>query len=381
MNKASQMCTHCVMDSHDDAYITFDDKGICNHCQKYIEEEPLFVFKGEQGDLKLQEMIEKIKKDGKGKQYDCIMGLSGGVDSTFLALKCKEWGLRPLAVHFDNGWNSELAVKNIENIVKKLSLDLYTYVINWEEFKDLQIAYFKANVIDIEVPTDHAIFAAMYQLAGQKNIKYVMSGNNFVTESFLPESWIHNKFDEVNIKNIHKKHGSIPLTTFPFMNSKVRRYYIDIKGIKRVTPLNYMPYNKDEVKRIIQEKLDWKDYGGKHYESIFTRFYQGYILPTKFGVDKRKAHLSNLICAGQITRAEALEELKKTCYDQAQMEIDKEFVLKKLGFSEAYFDELMKKPIEDWKAYGEEIPMYKRYPILKIFLPMISKWRKYRTSI
>ncbi|MBK8672672.1 MAG: N-acetyl sugar amidotransferase [Bacteroidetes bacterium] len=381
MNKSIQICTNCVMDSHDDKLITFDSKGVCCHCQKYYKEEPFFVFKGKEGELKLAETIEKIKEDGKGKQYDVIMGLSGGVDSTYLALKCKEWGIRPLAVHFDNGWNSELAVKNIENIVRKLSLDLYTYVINWEEFRDLQIAYFKASVIDIEVPTDHAIFAAMYKLAGQNNIKYVMSGNNFVTESFLPESWIHNKFDEVNIKNIHKKYGSIPLTTFPFMDSKVRRYYIDIKGIKRVTPLNFLPYDKAEVKKEIQEKLDWKDYGGKHYESIFTRFYQGYILPTKFGVDKRKAHLSNLICSKQITKAEALEELKKPCYDNDQMLEDKEFVLKKLGFSEAYFEELMKMPPQDWRIFGEEKPLYKRFPILKIFLPLITRWRRYRNSV
>ncbi|MBK7140288.1 MAG: N-acetyl sugar amidotransferase [Bacteroidetes bacterium] len=381
MNKSIQICTNCVMDSHDDKLITFDSKGVCCHCQKYYKEEPFFVFKGKEGELKLAETIEKIKEDGKGKQYDVIMGLSGGVDSTYLALKCKEWGIRPLAVHFDNGWNSELAVKNIENIVRKLSLDLYTYVINWEEFRDLQIAYFKASVIDIEVPTDHAIFAAMYKLAGQNNIKYVMSGNNFVTESFLPESWIHNKFDEVNIKNIHKKYGSIPLTTFPFMDSKVRRYYIDIKGIKRVTPLNFLPYDKAEVKKEIQEKLDWKDYGGKHYESIFTRFYQGYILPTKFGVDKRKAHLSNLICSKQITKAEALEELKKPCYDNDQMLEDKEFVLKKLGFSEAYFDELMEMPPQDWRIFGEEKPLYKRFPVLKIFLPLITRWRRYRNSV
>lgn len=381
MNKSIQICTNCVMDSHDDKLITFDSKGVCCHCQKYFKEEPLFVFKGKEGELKLAETIEKIKEDGKGKQYDVIMGLSGGVDSTYLALKCKEWGIRPLAVHFDNGWNSELAVKNIENIVRKLSLDLYTYVINWEEFRDLQIAYFKASVIDIEVPTDHAIFAAMYKLAGQNNIKYVMSGNNFVTESFLPESWIHNKFDEVNIKSIHKKYGSIPLTTFPFMDSKVRRYYIDIKGIKRVTPLNFLPYDKAEVKKEIQEKLDWKDYGGKHYESIFTRFYQGYILPTKFGVDKRKAHLSNLICSKQITKAEALEELKKPCYDNDQMLEDKEFVLKKLGFSEAYFEELMKMPPQDWRIFGEEKPLYKRFPVLKIFLPLITRWRRYRNSV
>ena len=381
MNKSIQICTNCVMDSHDDKLITFDSKGVCCHCQKYYKEEPFFVFKGKEGELKLAETIEKIKEDGKGKQYDVIMGLSGGVDSTYLALKCKEWGIRPLAVHFDNGWNSELAVKNIENIVRKLSLDLYTYVINWEEFRDLQIAYFKASVIDIEVPTDHAIFAAMYKLAGQNNIKYVMSGNNFVTESFLPESWIHNKFDEVNIKSIHKKYGSIPLTTFPFMDSKVRRYYIDIKGIKRVTPLNFLPYDKAEVKKEIQEKLDWKDYGGKHYESIFTRFYQGYILPTKFGVDKRKAHLSNLICSKQITKAEALEELKKPCYDNDQMLEDKEFVLKKLGFSEAYFDELMEMPPQDWRIFGEEKPLYKRFPVLKIFLPLITRWRRYRNSV
>lgn len=369
------------MDNHDDPQIKFDSRGVCNHCNRYHEEEKIYVFKGEEGKHKLHEIIEKVKHDGKGRQYDCIMGLSGGVDSTYLAYMCKQWGIRPLAVHFDNGWNSELAVKNIENIVHKLSLDLYTYVINWEEFRDLQIAYFKASVIDIEVPTDHAIFAAMYQLAGQKNIKYIFSGNNFVTESFLPESWIHNKFDEVNIRNIHKKFGSIPLTTFPFMDSKVRRYYIDIKGIKRVTPLNYIDYNKSEVKKLIQEKLEWKDYGGKHYESIFTRFYQGYILPRKFGVDKRKAHLSNLICSGQITREQALEELKAPCYDAEQCAIDKEYVLKKLGFSDEYFEELMNMPIVDWKTFGEETPIYKRIPVLKVFLPMVNIWRRWRTSM
>lgn len=353
------------MDNIADPDITFDEKGICNYYYDFKKAYANGVHKGADGQYRLEAIVKEIKEFGKDKPYDCIMGLSGGVDSTYVAYIAKKHGLRPLAVHFDNGWNSELAVKNIENIVQKLGLDLHTYVINWEEFKDLQISYLKASVIDIEAITDHAIFATLYRLAGQKGIKYIMSGTNIQTENTLPKSWIHPKSDHINIKAIHKQFGTVPLKTFPFMDAKVKRYYIKVKGVRSVSVLDYFDYNKATVKEFIQKELNWRDYGGKHYESIWTRFYQGYILPTKFKVDKRKAHLSDLIFSGQITKEEALEELAKPIYDEEVFKQDYEFVLKKLGFTEADFKEIMNKPPVSHYAYDYEKPIDQRYPLLK----------------
>jgi tRNA(Ile)-lysidine synthase TilS/MesJ len=287
-----------------------------------------------------------------------------------LAYIAKQQNLRVLCVHFDNGWNSELAVKNIENIVTKLEFELETYVINWNEFRDIQLAYFKANVIDIEAITDHAISGTIYKTAAENNIKYILSGNNYVTESLLPKYWIFNKADHINIKDIHKKYGTIPLKTFPFFDLKAKHYYKKVKKIQTVDLLNYIPYVKHEIKQIIIDKLDWKDYGGKHYESVFTRFYQGYILPEKFGVDKRKAHLSNLICSGQITKKQALEELLQPMYNKEQCEQDKEFVLKKLGFSEQEFEDYINAPRAKHTDFKTEQSLYNTYPILKPLKPL-----------
>ena len=292
------------------------------------------------------------------------MGLSGGVDSTYIAYLAKQLGLRPLAVHFDNGWDSELAVKNIENIVNKLGFDLYTNVINWEEFKDLQIAYLKASVVDIEAITDHAILASLYQLAGEKNITHILSGTNIQTENTMPKSWIFSKSDPINIKAIHKVYGTVPLKTFPFMDAKVKRYYQGIKGVHSVLLLNYVDYNKQKVKSLIQEELEWKDYGGKHCESVWTRFYQGYILPEKFKIDKRKAHLSDLIFGEQITKEEAVEEIKKPVYDPELLKIDYEFVLKKLGMSKERFEEILAMPQRSHYDFDYEKPIDDRYPLL-----------------
>lgn len=368
-----RQCAISVMDTIADPDITFDEKGICNYYYTYKAAEKTAVFKNEEGRKKLEELAETIKKAGQGQTYDCIMGLSGGVDSTYIASLAKQLGLRPLAVHFDNGWNSELAVQNIENIVTKLGIDLFTYVINWEEFRDLQIAYLKASVVDIEAITDHAIFATLYRIAGEKKIKYILSGTNVHTEQTLPKSWIHPKSDHINIKSIHKKYGTVPLKTFPFMDAKVKRYYQQMMGVQSVSILNYIEYNKKKVKESIQQQLGWRDYGGKHYESIWTRFYQGYILPTKFHIDKRKAHLSDLIFGGQITKEEALEELKTPIYDPAQAKIDFEFVLKKLGFTRAEFDALMNIPPRSHYDFDYEMPIDQRYPLLK---PIKTIYRK-----
>ena len=363
-DKKYQQCTISVMDTIADPDITFDENGICNYYYEYKKAEAAYLIKGEDGKKKMQQVVAEIKETGKNNQYDCIVGLSGGVDSTYIAYLSKQAGLRPLAVHFDNGWNSELAVMNIENIVTKLGLDLFTYVINWEEFKGLQLAYLKGSVVDIEAITDHAILATLYTLAGERNIKHILSGTNLQTENTLPKSWIHSKSDHINIKSIYKAHGTIPLKTFPFMDAKVKRYYQQMKGIHSVSMLNWVDYNKQKVKEFIQNELGWRDYGGKHYESVWTRFYQGYILPTKFHIDKRKAHLSDLIFSGQITKAEALEELAGPVYAPEQLKIDYEFVLKKFNLSKAEFESLLKMPPRSHYAFDYEMPIDNRYPFL-----------------
>jgi N-acetyl sugar amidotransferase len=355
------------MDNIADPDISFDEKGISNYYYQFQRAFNESVLTGKEGEDKLAAIAHEIKEAGKDKPYDCIMGLSGGVDSTYVAYVAKKLGLRPLAVHFDNGWNSELAVKNIENIVSRLGFDLETYVINWEEFKDLQMAYLKASVVDIEAITDHAIFATLYRMAGQRGIQYILSGTNVQTENTLPKTWIHPKTDHINIKAIHKAYGTVPLKTFPFMDAKVKRYYQQVKGVRSVSVLNYVDYNKHAVKETIQKELGWRDYGGKHYESIWTRFYQGYILPAKFKIDKRKAHLSDLIFAGQITKEEALAELQQPMYNEEQFKSDYDFVLKKFGFTEQEFNALMQQPPRSHYDFDYEMPIDKRYPVLKPF--------------
>lgn len=360
-----RQCAVSVMDTIADPDITFDEKGISNYYYNYQKAAAERLHFGDEGWERLTAIADQIKQAGKGQPYDCIMGLSGGVDSTYVAYLAKKLGLRPLAVHFDNGWNSELSVMNIQNIVTKLDLDLFTYVINWEEFKDLQLSYLKASVVDIEAITDHAIFATLYRLAGEKNIKYVLSGTNVQTENTLPRSWIFSKADHINIKSIHKKFGTVPLKTFPFIDQKVKRFYFNVKGIRSISVLDYLEYNKKQVKELIQNEFGWRDYGGKHYESIWTRFYQGYILPHKFKIDKRKAHLSDLIFSGQITKEEALQELETPMYDPAQFRSDYEFVLKKLGLSENEFEEIMARPPRSHYDFDYEKPIDERYPLLR----------------
>ena len=367
-----QQCSHCILDTNDDPEIAFDSLGVCSYCKQYDELEKKFVKKGSEGEQQLKRIILQIKDAGKGKPYDCILGISGGVDSTYLALKAMEFGLRPLAVHFDNGWNSELAVNNIENVISKLGLDLKTFVIDWDEFKDLQLAFLRASVVDIEMITDHAILTKLYQLAIDHNIKYILSGGNIVTESILPKNWIHDKRDHINIRSIHKLYGNRSLNTFPLYTSFLK-WRVVWKGVKSVTLLDLLPYNKEEVKQVISKELGWRDYGGKHYESVFTRFYQGYILPVKFGIDKRKAHLSNLICSKQLTRTQALEELKKPGYEESMISTDYEFVLKKLSLTKEEFETIMKLPIKKHTDYETEKSIYDRFPMLKLIRPF---WRK-----
>ena len=362
-DKNYQQCSLSVMDNIADSHIKFDEKGICNYYYEYLKAESIQVLKGELGKAKFDNIISQIKKEGKGKKYDCILGVSGGVDSTYLAYIAKQSGLRVLCVHFDNGWNSELAVKNIENIVQKCGFDLYTYVIDWNEFKDIQLAYFKANVVDIEAVTDIAIFSALDIICKEQNIKHIIDGRNVVTEVTLPPSWICK--NSSNLRDIHQKFGTTPLKSYPLMSPVRRRIVAKTKPFQSWPILNYIPYLKNEAKKTIINELEWRDYGGKHYESVFTRFYQGYILPTKFKIDKRKAHLSNLIFSGQMTKEEAIKELGTPIYPKELFNIDYEFVLKKLGFTDIEFQEYLKTTPVPHNKYEMSISIFDEISILK----------------
>jgi N-acetyl sugar amidotransferase len=346
-----RQCSITVMDNIADPDIRFDADGICNYYHEYKAAEKEGVLKGEAGEEKIRQLTEKIKADGKGKPYDCLIGLSGGVDSTYVAWLVKQLGLRPLAVHLDNGWNSELAVKNVENIISRLGFDLYTLVVNWEEFRDIQLSYLKASVVDIEVVSDHAIFATMYKLAREKKIGYIISGTNIVTEYIMPPSWLYHKMDFANLKDIHDHYGTVRLKTYPTFDFRKYVYYSAVLRLTPISILNYVPYEKKKIKEIIKSELGWRDYGGKHYESIFTKFYQAYILPEKFHIDKRKAHLSTLICSGQMTREEALKELEQPLYPPADLREDMEYVLKKLGLSAEEFGAIMKMPPRNHREF------------------------------
>lgn len=360
-----RQCSIGVLDTGDDPDMVFDAQGRSNYYQDYMAAEAANVVTGEAGERLLQSLAEQIRKDGKGKAYDCIMGVSGGVDSTYVAYQANRLGLKPLAVHLDNGWNAELAVMNVQNVLEKLDIDLYTEVLDWAMFRDLQRSYLKASVVDIEVISDHAIFATLYRMAGKMGIKHILSGTNIVTEFVMPPHWIYNKTDHVNIKAIHAQFGTVPLAGYPFMNLKVKKWYQLVKKVRAHSILNWVPYNKAEVKSFIQDELGWRDYGGKHYESIFTRFYQGYILPRKFGIDKRKAHLTNLIYAGQITRTEALVELQEPPLPPDIERQDYQFVVKKLGFTAPEFETIMMNKPRPHTDYAVEKTIYESYPLLR----------------
>jgi len=317
-----------------DPEIEFDSKGICNHCRdaKILGER--VCFPNEIGQKKLDIMIQKMKSNGQGKQYDAIVGLSGGVDSSYLVYKAKEWGLRLLALHVDGGWNNKIAEENVRAICEYGNIDLEVVKIDWSEMQEMQLAFLRAAVPNQDIPQDHAFFATLYTYAVKNNIQYVLNGSNWETENILPGSWGYNAMDGNHIKDIYHKHGKKKLKSFPIMNLyKLKVYYPFVKKMKIVKPLNYLPYHKEEAMKELEGNTGWKYYGGKHYESIWTKFFQAYYLPTKFNYDKRKAHLSSLIVSRQITREEALNELKKNPYDSTTLGDEKQRVAKKLDIS------------------------------------------------
>ena len=356
-----QICNKCVMDTSDPD-IKFDQNGVCNHCIEFEKVTSKLWYPNEEGLKMLEEIFNNVKKEGKNHEYDCILGLSGGVDSAYLAVKIKEYGLRPLVVHVDAGWNSEIAVSNIERIVKYCNYDLYTYVIDWEEMSDLQGAYFKSGIANQDVPQDHAFFAILYHYAVSNNISYVISGGNTATEGIAPPlAWENSAMDSVNLKAIHKKFGTIKLKNYRTIS--FFQYYISypfIKKMKTIRPLNFMPYNRAEAISELVEKVGFKEYGRKHGESVFTRFYQNYYLPRKFRFDKRLPHYSTLILTDQMTREEALEKLKQPLYDnELSLKYDINFFCRKLGINEKEFEVIMNSPAHSYKDYPNWDKYYK----------------------
>lgn len=349
------------MDTTADPDIEFDVNGVSNYVKEYEQLITSRLPEKSSAKKQLEEAILKIKKDGKGKEYDCLIGISGGVDSTYVAYLVKKLGLRPLAVHMDNGWNSKLAVSNIEKTLKRLNIDLHTEVLNWEEFKSIQLAFLKASTPDGEIPTDHAIYAVTMKTAAKYGIKYIISGSNIRTEGILPRSWARGHLDWKYIKSVCRIHGNGVPVHFPHITMVNVFYYLYIKGIENFPILNFIEYNKTKAIEILSKELGWEYYGGKHYESVYTRFYQGYVLPRKFKIDKRRGHLSSLICAGEISREDAMNEISNPPYPNEDLEKqDLTFVMKKLDLSIEEFNMIMQLPIKSIYNYPNNFDYWEK---------------------
>lgn len=354
------VCTNCVMDTTD-SKITFDNKGICDHCNTYYSDILPNWHTDERGNKELKEIVKKLKQEGKGKDFDCLMGMSGGIDSSYLLyVMVEKYGLRPLVFHVDAGWNSQIAVNNIERLVDGLGLDLYTEVINWEEIKDLQLAFFKSGVPHIDVPQDHAFFATMYKFASKHNIKHILTGANYSTECVRnPLEWMYYQSDSIQLRDIYKKFGTGKLKDYPVSNILWHKIYLPyIKGIKLIKPLNYFPYEKDKAMQLLVDKFGYQKYPQKHFESRFTRFYESYWLPTKFGYDTRKVQYSSLILTKQMTRKDALEKLKHPAYDNKTIHQDFEYIATKLGISVEELQSYMDAPNKTYKDYKSQENIY-----------------------
>lgn len=336
------ICKRCVLDKSIEE-ITFNSEGICNFCDIHDSMEKNYPIDSNE----LNKIINKIKNEGRNKKYDCILGVSGGRDSTYTLLKAVEFGLRPLAVHFDNGWNSKIAVKNIKNATDILGVDLETIVADWNEFRDLQVSFLKASVSDGEVPTDWVIFSVLFKIAKREKLKYIIHGHSFRTEGSTPLSWTY--MDGKYVKSIHKIFGKSKIKSFPIMSMFDYIVYSLFYRIKQFRILYYLEYNEKEVINRMKEELKWEDYGGKHFESSYTSIYQSFVLMRKFKIDKRKLHYSALIRNNQLKRSKALNNLKKDPFIGGKNQIS--YTIKKLGLTEYEFQKIMNEEIRSFKDY------------------------------
>jgi N-acetyl sugar amidotransferase len=353
-----QICSKTVLDTTVPD-IFFDSNGVCNFVKVFEEMEKEYSF-GKDGRANLELLIKKIKHSGKSNTYDCIMGVSGGTDSTYALYLAVKNGLKPLAVHFDNGWNSATAVENIKNTCKILDVNLYTYVVDWNEFKNLQVSFLKASVSDAEIPTDIGIHATLIKTAAKHNVKYVLNGHSFRTEFIMPLTWTY--MDGKYINSVHRKFGSVPLKTYPNFTLGDMIWFNILKGIKVIPFLNYFEYEKEKVKPLLESELNWKYYGGHHHESVYTKFFQSYLLPVKFKIDKRKTELSAMILSGHATKENALREIEMPyTFDEENIK----YVLNKLDLSKDEFNAILTSPLKSFKDY----PTY--YPLIKIMKPLV----------
>jgi N-acetyl sugar amidotransferase len=334
-----------------DPDITFDAEGRCNHCTDYLHRLAHLTYQPGTSERELAAVVERIKAAGRRKEYDCVIGVSGGVDSCYVAYVAKNLGLRPLAVHLDNGWDSDTAVKNIKNVALALGIDYQSFVLDWEEFRDLQLAFLRASVPEIETPTDIAIPAALHRVAADNGVRFIIAGGNYATEGILPRAWHYDAKDVRYLKAIHRRFGSGKLGSFPTFGFVKETYYKFFKGIRFVYLLNLVPYSKTEAMRTLEEELGWEYYGGKHYESKITGFVQSYILPVKFQIDYRRATLSSQICAGEISREDALEILAQPPFDAARVQEEKAYIAKKFGITLDEMDAILMAPPKTHRDY------------------------------
>lgn len=355
-----KMCINCVMDTTD-ADITFDERGVCDHCNTFNKVILPNWHTDERGRAALQRIVDRIKREGVGRDFDCIIGMSGGIDSSYLTYIAKEqFGLRPLVFHVDAGWNSQVAVNNIERLVDSLGLDLFTTVIDWEEMRDLQLAYFKAGVPHIDTPQDHAFFATMYQFAEQHQVRHILTGANYSTECIRnPVEWMYYQSDSTQLLDIHRRFGTRPLLTYPITSILKHKLWLRyVKQIEVIRPLDYVPYLKAEAMRLLEDKFGWQPYPQKHFESRFTRFYESYWLPKKFGYDTRKVQYSSLVLTKQMTRQEALARLAAPAYDEATIHDDIEYVASKLRITVADLEGYLTAPNRTYRDFKSQKDVY-----------------------
>ena len=378
MNQHIQ-CTRCIMDTSD-AAISFDPKGVCSHCLQFEKVTRKDWYPNEDGARRLSVITEKIRIAGQGQEYDCILGLSGGVDSSYLALLVKDLNLRPLVVHVDAGWNSELAVANIEKIVKYCKFDLHTHVVDWEEMRDLHLAYLRSGISNQDVPQDHVFFASLYHFAVKNKIKYILSGGNIATEGIMASSWHEGSaMDSINLRAIHAKYGQRSLRTYRTIAFwQYYLYFPFVKKMRTLRPLNFVPYNKIAAIKELEDTIGWKNYGRKHGESLFTKVFQNDYLVRKYGYDKRKPHLSSLIVSGQLSREDALAQLRQPLYDESEREVDLNYFCKKLRITRQQYEDFVCGTTSSYYDYAN---WEYKYKLVKKLQAVVERYTTKRVNV